>query len=89
MPGPVRQVVARFPAYELVIERLARNSEHFRDMCEEYAAGVEALERWERAAAPKPEIAELRESLAGLEQEIFDLLQEVAKLGRRSGAGKS
>ena len=39
--------------HELAIERLIRTNESFRTMCEDYAVGVEALRRWERATDPK------------------------------------
>jgi hypothetical protein len=63
-------MIKRFPDHELVIERLARNGEIFRSICEDYAAGVEALRRWEHATDPKHavSIAQLRDSLAELER---------------------
>ena len=47
-------------------------------MCEDYAVGVEALRRWERATDPKRamRIAELRDSLAELEVEILEVLMQ-------------
>ena len=49
-------------------------------MVEDYALGVEALGRWERATDPKrsARIAELRESLAELEEEILEELKQAA-----------
>jgi hypothetical protein len=81
MVRPATHVIERFPEHELAIERLARGSEGFRSMCEDYAVGVEALERWERATdATDPQravmIVELRESLAELETEIREALEE-------------
>jgi len=83
MARPATYIVERFPEHELAIERLARSSESFRSMCEDYAVGVEALERWERATdATDPKrtvrIAELRESLVELETEIRQALEEAA-----------
>jgi hypothetical protein len=80
MPAVSRFVVARFPEHELAIERLFRRSEPFRSMCEDDALGVEALRRWQFAAASKREtaIVELRHSLAELEAEILSALQEQA-----------
>jgi hypothetical protein len=72
MARPATQtVIKRFPEHELAIERLVRTNESFHAMCEDYAVGVEALRRWERATDPKRamRIAELRESLAELEAE--------------------
>ncbi len=83
MAGVTRYVIARFPAYELAIERLVRSSEHFREMCEEHAAGTEALERWQQGAPPQADIAELRDSLTGLEEEILEALQQEVKPGKR------
>jgi hypothetical protein len=84
MVRPATHVIERFPEHELAIERLARGSEGFRSMCEDYVVGVEALERWERATDPKRTvmIAELRHSLAELETEILQALEEAA---HRSG----
>ncbi len=81
MPGVTRQVIARFPAHELAIERLARRSESFREMCEEYADGIEALERWQRAALPKASLDELGGLLADLEAEILAALEQDARAG--------
>jgi len=74
MARPAPHVIKRFPGYELAIERLVRRSEGFRSMCEDYAVGVEALGRWERATDPKrsARIVELRESLAELEEEMLE-----------------
>jgi histidinol dehydrogenase len=87
MASPAMHVIERFPEHELAIERLARSSESFRSMCEDYAVGVEALRRWQRgtdATDPKRAvmIAELRASLAELETEILQALEEAA---HRSG----
>lgn len=47
-------------------------------MCEEYNDGVEALERWQRAARRRAELEELRDLLADLEIEILAALQKDA-----------
>jgi hypothetical protein len=80
MARPVTHVIKRFPEHELAIERLARKSESFRSMCEDYAVGVEALLRWEHATDPKrsARIEELRESLAELEEEMLEELKQAA-----------
>jgi hypothetical protein len=80
MARPVTHVIKRFPEHELAIERLVRRSECFRSMCEDYAVGVEALRRWERSTDPKRtvRIAELRESLAELEEEMLEELKQEA-----------
>jgi hypothetical protein len=80
MAGRAADIVERFPEHELVIERLARISESFRSMCDDYAPGVEALRHWERTDDPKREarIAELRDSLAELEEEILRALDAKA-----------
>ena len=85
-----RRVVARFPDHELAIERLARSSESFRAMCEEYTEGVEAFERWQRSARREAEVAELRVSLGELEEEIVEALRQEAtpRPGRRVQAGR-
>ena len=81
VPRITHRVVARFPGRELAIERLVRSSESFREMCEEYNEGVEALERWQQVARPQAELAELGNSLADLEAEILKALQEDAAAG--------
>jgi len=80
MARPATHVIKRFPEHELAIERLVRRSEGFRSMCEDYAVGVEALRRWECATDPKrsARIAELRESLAELEEEMLEELNRAA-----------
>ena len=80
MARPTTHVIKRFPDHELAIERLARTNESFGAMCEDYAVGVEALRRWERATDPKRavRIAELRDSLAELEVEILEVLTQKA-----------
>jgi hypothetical protein len=76
MARPVTHVIKRFPEHELAIERLVRTNESFLAMCEDYAVGVEALQRWERTTDPKRavRIAELRVSLGELEVEILEVL---------------
>ena len=78
MTRPAFHVIQRFPEHELAIERLVRASESFRSMCEDYAVGAEALGRWERACDPRRavETAELRSSLAELEDEILRTLEQ-------------
>ena len=77
MARPATYVIKRFPEHELAIERLVRKNEGFRSMCEDYAVGVEALRRWERASDSKRvvRIAELRELLAELEEEVLEALE--------------
>jgi hypothetical protein len=85
-------VVKRFPEHELAIERLVRTSESFRSMCDDYAVGLEALRRWARATDPKGavRIAELCQSLAELEDEMLEALEQDAKAcsGRRRRADR-
>jgi hypothetical protein len=80
MPAVSRYVVARFLEHELAVERLFRQSESFRSMCEDYAHGVDALRSWEAAvdSRAEAEMAELRDSLAELEAEILATLEEAA-----------
>jgi hypothetical protein len=80
MARPATHVIKRFPEHELAIERLVRTSESFHSMCDDYAVGVEALRRWELATDPKRalRIAELRDSLAELEEEMLEALEQEA-----------
>jgi hypothetical protein len=84
------RVVARFPHQELAIERLARRSESFRAMCQEYNDGVEAIDRWQDVARPRVELDELKGLLADLEAEILAALEEdaTAGSGRHGRAGR-
>ena len=92
MAKPARQVTKRFPEHELAIERLVRTSESFRSMCEDYAVGVEALGQWERASDPKhaTRIAELRDTLAEVEEEMLEALEQeaAARSGQRRGSDR-
>jgi hypothetical protein len=85
MARPAMDVIKRFPEHELAIERLVRTSESFRSMCDDYAAGVAALRRWERASDPERlvRIAELRDVLAELEEEMLEILEP--ETAHRSG----
>jgi len=78
MARPATQVIKRFPEHELAIERLVRSSESFRSMCDDYAVGVEALRRWVRSADPNRgvRIGELRDTLAELEEEMLEALEQ-------------
>jgi hypothetical protein len=92
MARPATHVIRRFPQHELAIQRLIRTSESFCSMCDDYAVGVEALRRWERASDLKraARIAELRESLAELEAEMLEVLEQEtpARSGQRRRADK-
>jgi hypothetical protein len=79
-----RVVIARFPHHELAIERLARRSESFHAMCEDYVVGVDALQRWHGTTGDEAKVAELRASLAELEEEIVEALLEESAAGRRA-----
>jgi hypothetical protein len=78
MVRPATYVIERFPQHALTIERLVRTCEPFRSMCEDYAVGIEALRRWEGSTDPRrgERIAELRDALAELEQEIMEAMVE-------------
>jgi hypothetical protein len=85
MVRPGIYVIERFPQHELAIERLFRTCETFRSICEDYAVGIEALRRWNDSTDPRrsERIAELRDTLAELEQEILEALEQDAR--SRSG----
>jgi hypothetical protein len=93
MANPATHLIKRFPEHELAIERLIRTNESFRSMCDDYAVGLEALRRWERATDPKRavRIAELRESLVELDEEILEVLEQEATActGQRRRADRS
>jgi hypothetical protein len=52
-------------------------------MCEDYVAGADALQRWHGSTGDETKVAELRASLAELEEEIVDALLEESA-GRRA-----
>lgn len=83
MSKVTRHVVRCFPDRELAIERLARSSESFREMCEDYNDGLETLEQWRQAARRQAEVDELRDSLVDLEAEILAALERAMRA--RSG----
>jgi ribosomal protein S19E (S16A) len=78
MVRPATYVIERLPQHELAIQRLVRTCETFRSICEDYAVGIEALRRWEGSTEPRrsERIAELRDALAELEQEILEALAQ-------------
>lgn len=77
MPTRATSVVERFPEHELTIERLARTDDNFGSMCDDHAAGVNALRRWHQSDDPKraERIDELEESLTELEDEILRAIE--------------
>jgi uncharacterized protein YdcH (DUF465 family) len=78
MPTLTTSVVERFPEHEMTIERLARSDDIFGSICEDHTVGVEALRRWQQSDDPRraERIAELRESLAELEEEILRAIED-------------
>lgn len=81
MPALATSVIERFPEHELTIERLARTDDTFGSMCEDHAAGVEALRRWQQSDHPRQaeRIVELQESLAELEDEILRAVESALR----------
>jgi hypothetical protein len=69
-------IIARFPDDAALIRRLVLKSEMFRGICEEYKLARESLSWFEgRPDAPnRPEIADFRSIISGLEWEIEQLL---------------
>lgn len=75
-PG-LSQVIARFPAHARTARLLLLASPAFRSICEDYALALDGLARFERLGGSdgRPEIADYRAAIAGLEAEIATLLQ--------------
>ena len=74
-------VMKRFPDRKESIKRLFKESENFRNACEDYQVCSEALGHWnqsvsEEAAAPREEYAAL---LRELEEEILKMLLDSKK----------
>jgi len=65
-------IIARFPKDAALIRRLVLKSEMFRGICEEYELARESLSWFEaRQDAPtRPEVADFRSIILGLEREI-------------------
>lgn len=80
-PEPARlnlaQIIERFPGKGAVIRRLALRDEVFRAICEEYSLALNSLSWFEARpdADQRPEIADYRSVIAGLEEEIAQFLQ--------------
>lgn len=82
MAGPVRirldlsNIIARFPDDAALIRRLVLKSESFRGICEEHELARESLSWFEaRDDVPtRPEVADFRSIILGLESEIEQFL---------------
>ena len=70
------QIIARFPDDGALIRRLALKDETFRGICEEYALARASLSWFEALpdASSRPEVADFRSLIPGLELEIEQFL---------------
>lgn len=83
MPDPqaerldLNQIVKRFPGSGALLRRLALSDKAFREICEDYLAAHSSLAFFEGTLAvpERPEVAEFRQIIEQLEQEIADALR--------------
>jgi hypothetical protein len=78
-PGMMR-AIERFPELETSIRDRFHADLSFRDMCEDYAETLEALQRWRVSDSPQrgARIEEYRDLAEGLELEIVTALRSPA-----------
>lgn len=71
------QMMARFPESAPALQRMARASPEFREICEEYALAQQSLAGFEARfdADQRPEIGDYRRVIAEIEAEIAKLLR--------------
>lgn len=75
-PG-MKRAIERFPELEASIRDRFHDDLSFRDMCEDYAETLAALQRWRTSDSPQrgARIDEYRELAEGLELEIVTALR--------------
>ena len=71
--------IGRFPAHEFSIRRLYASDPDFRELCENYATAVSALERWSYDAIKSEDY---RQIIKELEEEILDIVETQQPLDR-------
>jgi hypothetical protein len=73
----LKQVIDRFPGKGSLIRRLALKDDVFRTICEEYSLARASLSWFEARpdASERPEIADYKSVIAGLEEEIGEILR--------------
>lgn len=84
MTGPEKlrldlaKIIERFPGDGALIRRLALKDEAFRGICEDYVLACASLSWFEARSGAKerPEVADYRSVIAGLEEEVAQLLQQ-------------
>lgn len=78
----LEQIIKRFPGKGALIRRLALKDEVFRTICEEYTLARTSLSWFEGRpdASERPEIADYKSVIAGLEDEITEILQNAGIL---------
>lgn len=66
----------RFPHHASTIRQLKARDPDFRSICDDYDDARRALKHWEAAGQAAPErVAEYRESLKELEEEVLAILK--------------
>jgi hypothetical protein len=77
MDSGMERAIERFPELAASIRARCHDDQSFREMCDDYAEALEALQRWERSDGPQKSarIEEYRELVGALEIEILAALQ--------------
>lgn len=72
----MQRVIERFPKHAASIRDLFHADQSFREMCGDYAATLDALQRWEASSGPHraARIEEYRELARALENEVLTAL---------------
>jgi hypothetical protein len=80
MDRGMKRAIERFPELEASIRDRFHDDLSFRDMCEDYAETLEALQRWRVSDSPQrgARVEEYQEVAEGLELEIVTALRSPA-----------
>ena len=78
MGDEIEALARRFPQHASKIRRLKARDPDFRSICDDYDDARRALKHWEAAGQAAPErVAEYREILKELEEEVLAILKSV------------
>lgn len=80
-------IIARFPTAARAIRRLALSDPAFRSICEDHSLASATLERFRQLSehSERPEVAEYRGLVEGLQDEIRRYLEDRSEHGPGSG----
>jgi hypothetical protein len=77
MASPMGRVIERFPELAQAIRNAFHADPSFREMCDDYAEALDALQRWQASGDPQrpARIEEYQELATALESEIVAALE--------------